>query len=147
MLSEKIYELRRKNGLSQEQLAEKLSVSRQAVSKWESGTSTPELDKLLLLSACFNVTIDELVNDRRSEQETSAAPEKSTSRVYRTVGILLSVIGLAGLIATLCVTGSKSPVAEEFINSMIVHVNGGGLLALACICISGVGVFLILKKK
>ena len=47
MLSEKIYELRRKNGLSQEQLAEKLSVSRQAISKWESGTSTPELDKLL----------------------------------------------------------------------------------------------------
>ena len=50
MLSEKIYSLRRKNGLSQEQLAEKIGVSRQAVSKWEGGLSTPELDKLSALS-------------------------------------------------------------------------------------------------
>ena len=53
MLSERIYEFRRKSGLSQEQLAEKIGVSRQAISKWESGTSTPELEKLLALSECF----------------------------------------------------------------------------------------------
>ena len=53
MLSEKIYSLRRKNGLSQEQLAEKIGVSRQAVSKWEGGLSTPELDKLRALSECL----------------------------------------------------------------------------------------------
>ena len=58
MLSEKIYALRRKNGLSQEQLAEKIGVSRQAISKWEGGLSTPELDKLKALSECFQVTID-----------------------------------------------------------------------------------------
>ena len=46
MLSEKIYTLRRKNGLSQEQLAERIGVSRQAVSKWEGGLSVPELDNL-----------------------------------------------------------------------------------------------------
>ena len=61
MLSEKIYALRRKNGLSQEQLAEKIGVSRQAISKWEGGLSTPELDKLKALSECFQVTIDELL--------------------------------------------------------------------------------------
>ena len=60
MLSEKIYSLRRKNGLSQEQLAEKIGVSRQAVSKWEGGLSTPELDKLRALSECFQITMDEL---------------------------------------------------------------------------------------
>ena len=49
MLSENIYALRRKSGLSQEQLAERIGVSRQAVSKWESGASTPELEKLRLL--------------------------------------------------------------------------------------------------
>ena len=46
MLSERIYQFRRNSGLSQEQLAEKIGVSRQAISKWESGISTPELEKL-----------------------------------------------------------------------------------------------------
>ena len=50
MLAENLYALRRKSGLSQEQLAEKIGVSRQAVSKWEGGQSTPELEKLKALS-------------------------------------------------------------------------------------------------
>ena len=54
MLSERIYQFRRNSGLSQEQLAEKIGVSRQAISKWESGISTPELEKLLALSECFD---------------------------------------------------------------------------------------------
>ena len=57
MLSETIYRLRRQSGLSQEQLAEKIGVSRQAISKWEGGLSTPELEKLIALSACFGVTV------------------------------------------------------------------------------------------
>ena len=49
MLSENIHALRRKSGLSQERLAEKIGVSRQAISKWETGAATPELDKLRAL--------------------------------------------------------------------------------------------------
>lgn len=64
MLSEKIYMLRKKSELSQEQLAEKLGVSRQAISKWESGISLPEIDKLLLLSEFFKVSIDYLVKEQ-----------------------------------------------------------------------------------
>ena len=64
MLSETIYTLRRKNGLSQEQLAEKIGVSRQAISKWEGGLSTPELDKLKALSECFQISIDELTGSQ-----------------------------------------------------------------------------------
>lgn len=58
MLSETIYSLRRKSGLSQERLAEKLCVSRQAISKQEGGLATPELEKLIALSECFGVTLD-----------------------------------------------------------------------------------------
>ena len=61
MLSERIYKFRRKSGLSQEQLAEKIGVSRQAISKWESGTSTPELEKLLALSDCSEMCIRDRV--------------------------------------------------------------------------------------
>ena len=62
-LSEKLYTLRRKSGLSQEQLAEQLNVSRQAISKWESGTSNPESDKLIAISQYFNVSLDYLVKE------------------------------------------------------------------------------------
>lgn len=61
-LSENLKEIRKRNNLSQEQLAEKLGVSRQAVSKWESGQSYPEMDKMLLICKLFNFNIDELMN-------------------------------------------------------------------------------------
>lgn len=56
--AEKLLTLRKANNLTQEQLTEKLDVSRQSVSKWESGQSIPELDKIVALSAIFNVTTD-----------------------------------------------------------------------------------------
>ena len=63
ILSEKIAEERKKNGWSQEELAEKLSVSRQAVSKWESSQSVPDMDKIVALSSYFNITTDYLLKD------------------------------------------------------------------------------------
>ena len=60
-LSNKIYEMRKAHGLSQEQLAEKLGVSRQSVSKWESGESIPELERLVEISKLFNVSTDYLL--------------------------------------------------------------------------------------
>ncbi|MDE7389956.1 MAG: helix-turn-helix domain-containing protein [Lachnospiraceae bacterium] len=63
-LGEKIQMLRNKEGLSQEQLAEHLAVSRQAVSKWELGQSTPDLDYVVQLGELFNVSLDYLVKDK-----------------------------------------------------------------------------------
>lgn len=60
-ISEKILNLRKAHNLTQEQLAEKLDVSRQSVSKWESGQAVPEVDKLTALSEVFSVTIDYLL--------------------------------------------------------------------------------------
>ena len=59
--SEKLLTLRKTNDLTQEQLAEKLDVSRQSVSKWESGQATPDLEKIVALSTVFNVTTDYLL--------------------------------------------------------------------------------------
>lgn len=69
-LSEKIYEMRKAQGLSQEQLAEKLGVSRQSVSKWESGESLPELERLLEMSKIFNVTTDYLLKESEVDELT-----------------------------------------------------------------------------
>ena len=61
--SEKLIRLRREAGLSQEQLADEMGVTRQSVSKWESGTAMPELSKLIALSERFDVSVDYLVKD------------------------------------------------------------------------------------
>lgn len=61
-LAENLKKIRKENNLSQEQLAEKLSVSRQSVSKWESGQAYPEMDKVLQLCKLFNISVDDLLN-------------------------------------------------------------------------------------
>ena len=58
ILADKIIGLRKKNGWSQEELADKMNISRQAVSKWESAQTLPDLEKILQLSALFGVTTD-----------------------------------------------------------------------------------------
>lgn len=75
ILSEKITELRKKNGWSQEELAGRLNVSRQSVSKWESAMSVPDLDKILLLSQIFEVSTDYLLKDSVEEDYVPGNPD------------------------------------------------------------------------
>ncbi len=68
-LGNKLYELRKKAGLSQEELAEKLNVSRQAVSKWECGESLPDTNNLITISKLYGVSLDELVGNEPTKEE------------------------------------------------------------------------------
>ncbi len=70
-LGEKIYKLRNLHKMSQEDLAHKLNVSRQSISKWENNTSVPELEKLIQLSEVFQITLDELVKGKEILSETA----------------------------------------------------------------------------
>ena len=70
-LDEKILYYRRRARLSQEELASRVGVSRQAVSKWETGAAVPEIDRLVLLARTFGVTVDELVSDEAPEEPPS----------------------------------------------------------------------------
>ena len=83
--SEKLLELRRREGLSQEQLADRLGVTRQSVSKWESGTAAPELSKLIALSELFSVSVDYLVKDYLEEPETPPAASPETGKLAEQV--------------------------------------------------------------
>lgn len=76
-LAEKILHLRTQQGLSQLELAERLGVSRQSVSKWETGQSVPDLDKLIKLSDLFGITVDELVREGERPQPPRPAPQPS----------------------------------------------------------------------
>lgn len=117
-LFEKLYELRRGSGMSQEELAEKLGVSRQAVSKWESGTAQPELQKLVELSNLYNVSVDELLSLEHTQEKESdvaeafgpvKAPEKLTPRTFahRYKRPLLLAALLLALLLALCIHESR----------------------------------------
>ena len=74
-LGERLYELRTKHEMSQGDLAEKLDVSRQTISKWENNMSIPELDKIISLSNVFGVSVDYLVKGEGEVPESALAPE------------------------------------------------------------------------
>ncbi len=69
ILADKIIRLRKRNGWSQEELAAKMNVSRQAVSKWEAAQTTPDLEKILQLGNLFGVTTDYLLKDEMEDEE------------------------------------------------------------------------------
>lgn len=79
-LAENLKKIRKENNLSQEQLAEKLSVSRQSVSKWESGQAYPEMDKVLQLCKLFNVSVDDLLNQDVSELNNNKAVKTNINK-------------------------------------------------------------------
>ena len=97
-VSEKIYTLRTRLGLSQEELAEKLGVSRQSVSKWETGQSLPDLEKIIKLADLFGVSVDELVREgERPQPEIKEVyiKEKWKLTGTQTAGFCVEVMGLA----------------------------------------------------
>ncbi|WP_303803715.1 helix-turn-helix domain-containing protein [Ruminococcus flavefaciens] len=76
----KLYELRKQKGFSQEELANRLNVSRQTVSKWEVGDSAPDMEKLVAISDLFGISLDELVMNKAPEP--APAPQTAKSELY-----------------------------------------------------------------
>lgn len=84
--SKKILYLRTRSGMSQEVLADKLSVSRQAVSKWESGVTLPETDKLIAISDMFKVSLDYLLKEDSKEHKKGCSTENLDRVILRFLG-------------------------------------------------------------
>ena len=76
ILADKIIDLRKKNGWSQEELGEQLGVSRQAVSKWESMQTVPDINKIIAMAEVFGVSTDYLLKDEMEEPEKKETKEK-----------------------------------------------------------------------
>ena len=109
-LDEKIQQLRKASGLSQEQLADQLGVSRQAVSKWELNDSVPDIDKIVLVSNLFSISTDELLKDIKSEgchqEQSNGSPTASLKSIVKlnfanrqiTIGMRVLIVGLIMLV-------------------------------------------------
>lgn len=104
--SEKLISLRKKEGLSQEELGYKLNVTRQTVSKWELGQTTPDMDKLSEMAKIFNISVDQLINGTETMEDKTTViedqpidqNEKRSSKnkiiIFILVGALIIVLGL-----------------------------------------------------
>lgn len=95
-MADRIQHLRKSKGISQEELADRVGVSRQAVSKWESEQSTPDIEKVILLSDFFDVTTDYLL--KGIEPVPQNANDKTDARIFSLVGTILNFIGLIAAI-------------------------------------------------
>ncbi|MGX6979258.1 helix-turn-helix domain-containing protein [Vagococcus elongatus] len=81
MFGEKLKELRKEKGISQEQLSELLDVSRQSISRYENGTAQPDFDKLITLSKYFEVSIDSLLDNSMEEASSSTMNTKGSNKI------------------------------------------------------------------
>ncbi len=150
MLPENLYALRRKSGLSQEQLAEEIGVSRQAISKWETGLSTPELGKLKALSGYFGVTIDQLTGSQAAGSLKGGANGKGLApRAPREswLGACLCAAGAVCLLAFGLLALVRPSSVHQVSESSAITLNGAGILTGLCLLAMALGLALIMKKK
>ena len=148
-LSEKLYSLRKKSGLSQEQLAEQLNVSRQAISKWESGVSVPESEKLIVISTYYNVSVDYLIKDD-VETADSIQPTSSANKadiIVKYVGLGLCILGFLFLIAWGVVMIANPDISNDIADSSMITIDGRGILLIVCCVLVTVGIILLLRKQ
>ena len=96
-LDKQIYELRKKANLSQEQLAEKVGVSRQTISKWELGETAPDIKQAQVLSQVFGVSLDELTGN-----DTKEVIYEKVSNTEKLAGLIIKVIKIWGIIILAC---------------------------------------------
>ena len=145
ILAEKIMEERKKNGWSQEELAEKLGVSRQSVSKWESAQSVPDLQRILEMSRLFNVSTDYLLKDE-VEERPSAEPSEDSGKELRRVSMeeanrfLSDNQKFAGKISIGCLISILCPVPLFGIMAF----QKAGMLPLTENAAGGLGIILLL---
>lgn len=98
-LGKKIAELRKKNNLSQEELAEKVGVARQTISKWETGDTTPDINQVKIISKIFNISIDELVDN-----DINNVIVEKVSNTEKLAGITIKILKVLGIMIIVFIT-------------------------------------------
>ncbi len=146
MFSERLYTLRKNRGLSQEQLADALGVSRQSVSKWESGASMPESDRLIAISEYFGVSLDALLretgDDAATETERPAAEGKPP-----VTGLVICLAGVALMLAFGLLMLLFPAASEQIADSSAVTLDGRGLILLLGAAAAAAGAVMLLKNR
>lgn len=146
MLSEKLYQLRKNSGLSQEQLAEQLNVSRQAISKWESGTAVPESEKLITISNYFGVSVDFLLKDDE-EDKAKATDSIIEEKPKMMAGIIICIAGILSMVIWGLLSIFSPEASDQISDSSMITIDGNGIFLILCVVAIVVGAGLLLKSK
>ena len=146
MLSEKLYKLRKNSGLSQEQLAEQLNVSRQAISKWEQGTAVPESEKLIAISNYFDVTVDYLLKEDAVDT-TNATAEVMGEKPKMMAGIVICIAGIVSMVIWGLLSIFRPETSNQLSDSSMITIDGNGMFLILCVVAMVVGASLLLKGK
>ena len=133
-IAEKIKQLRKDNSMTQEDLAEKLNVSRQTISKWETSVTIPDVDNIVAISILFNITTDELL-DYRAE----TVQKKKQFIMYMAV-LLFGIIGFI-VFAILLMTNQ----IDE--TSSVITINGYGIAAILFIILIIAFIIVMIKRN
>ncbi len=161
ILADKILYERKKNGYSQEELADKLGVTRQAISKWEGAQSTPDLQRILQMSELFGVSVDYLLKDEIEVDELSSNPKEEAPSIRRismedaseylritkenapkiALGVIMCILSPICLILLgICAEGNLIPLSED-------AAGGIGMMILLAIVAVACGIFLSCSAK
>lgn len=164
---EKLQCLRKQQGWTQEELAAKITVSRQALSKWELGTAIPDTENVLQISKLFGVSTDYLLNDEfESDEDIPAVQVKSdilrkkyTGVIYTVIGGIISVISaisllIMGILSSIYPAELSYPSAEADGMATVktglpafLELNNIGWLFVLCIILLFVGIFIAIYPK
>ena len=158
--SEKLIRLRKREGLSQEVLAEVLGVSRQAVSRWEQGTALPDGAKLLPCARHFGVSVDWLLDDAQDweAQAAPAAPGKARSLAWTIGGGVLAGLSLLGLLVMGILSSvfpavyTEAPLGANWIRSYaglsgFLKVHRLEWLFALCLMTAALGLWILLRPR
>ncbi|MCO7127659.1 helix-turn-helix domain-containing protein [Sporolactobacillus shoreicorticis] len=139
-LGSRIKEARERSNWSQDELAEKMNISRQAISKWETGKSYPDIEKILKLSDIFNLSLDELVKGDKTFQENLIKESRMTMSGLTILGYVLVALGVI-----VSIWGSAQ-FPFNFMNSEFMSFIVGGLVLITAglAIIHGVPTWLLL---
>ena len=159
IFADKLIALRKKEGWSQEELAQQLNVSRQSVSKWEGAQSVPDLDKIVQLSRIFGVSTDYLLKDELEEQEPAPSlPEQpqrrrvSMEEASRYLELRRAAAPRLALATFLCVISPIALILLGGLSEYTAHITenaaaGIGLSVLIVLVAAAVGIFLTCGAK
>ena len=123
-LGNKILELRKKIGLSQEQLGEKVNVTRQTISNWELGETAPNPEQLKLLSQIFHISVDELLDN-----DISHVLVERVSNTEKLAGIVIKILKIIGIAlfnnaSLLSIVSPLGDRLDTYRNAPIIHISG-----------------------
>ena len=142
MLSEKLYKLRKNSGLSQEQLAEQLKVSRQAISKWESGTAVPESEKLIIISNYFGVSVDYLLKDEEEQVKPVGSVTEENPKTI--AGFIICIAGILSMVIWGLLSIFSPKASDQISESSMITIDGNGIFLILCVVAIVVGAGLLL---